>query len=71
MVHRLHADVLDRRGEGETAAAAQEVEEAAAEEDRPARRGGLFTSSSPAGDDIERTQPLAAIDEPAEDPEKP
>jgi hypothetical protein len=68
---RRRVAAVDRRGEGETAAAAQEVEDAAAEEGRPAQRGGLFTASSPAGDDIESTQPLTAIDDATEDPEKP
>jgi hypothetical protein len=67
---RRRVAAVDRRGEDETTAAAEEVEEAAAQERRPARRGGLFSAASPAGDDIERTQPLTSIDEPAEDPEK-
>jgi hypothetical protein len=67
---RRRVAAVDRRGEGETAAAAQEVEEAAAE-DRGSRRGGLFTAPSSGTDDLERTQPLTAIDDPAEDREKP
>jgi hypothetical protein len=80
---RRRMAAVDRRGAGDdeeppAVAAAEDVEEAAAQE-RGGRGGGLFspvppaaTSTPPnASDDIERTQPLSAIDEPAEDPDRP
>jgi hypothetical protein len=68
---RRRVAAVDRRGEADTTAAAEEVEEAADQESRPARRGGLFTASAPGRGEIERTQPLKPLDEPAEDQEKP
>ena len=79
---RRRVAAVDRRGDAEAVVAAEEVEETAAEEDRgtpgtsgtrPRRRtrSGRFTpAASPPADEIERTQPLSAIDEPGE-PEQP
>jgi hypothetical protein len=74
---RRRVAAVDRRADGEDAAAAivapEEVQEAAAEGRGP--RGGRFrpaASPAAASDDIERTQPLSAIDEePAEGAERP
>jgi hypothetical protein len=82
---RRRVAAVDRRGDADAVVAAEEVEEAAAEEDRgtpgtsgtsgtrPGRRtrsGRFAPAASPPADEIERTQPLSAIDEPGE-PGKP
>jgi hypothetical protein len=76
---RRRVAAVDRRGDADPVVAADEVEEAPVEDDRDTRarrgtrgaRGRRFTPAPPASpDEIERTQPLSAIDEPAE-PEKP
>ena len=74
---RRRVAAVDRRADGEeppaSVVADEEVQEPAAEDRGPRRR--LFTQAAPpafASDDIERTQPLSALDEePAEGAERP